>query len=129
MAKTNAKTVKRAVGRPKREFTADQVARMSQLALAGCQNNTIASMMDIPIETLMDHFRKLLTKKRCERKYNLLKHQNAAAKKHIPAMLIFLGKNILGQTDKVEQIHGITDGLSDLMKEIGSNGAGLPIKT
>ena len=125
---TKEKAAKNPVGRPKREFTADQINRMSQLALAGCQNNTIATLMDIPKETLVVNFGQLLTKKRCERKYNLRKLQNTAAKKGNPALLIFLGKNVLGQQDKVEQIHGVTDALSDLMKEISTNGSGLPIK-
>lgn len=73
---------------------------MGELAFAGCQNNTIATIMDIPIHTLTRHFGKLLSKKRCERKFNLRKQQNKAAEAGVPAMLIFLGKNVLGQKDK-----------------------------
>jgi hypothetical protein len=78
---------------------------MSMLALSGCQNNTIANIMDIPKQTLVDNFRQLLTKKRCERKYNIRKQQDAAAKKGNPALLIFLGKNELGQADKQDIEH------------------------
>lgn len=103
MAKKAKKTVgKKKVGKPKRVFTEAQVRKMCRLALNGCQNNTIASIMDIPKQTLVDNFRQLLTKKRCERKNTLRKHQNAAAKKGNPALLIFLGKNELDQRDKQE---------------------------
>ncbi len=88
-------------GRKKRKFTEAQVRKMKRLALAGCQNNTIATIMDIPMNTLKRHFGKLLTKKRCERKYIIRRDQ----KKHCrtnPTMAIFLGKNELGQADKQE---------------------------
>ena len=41
---------------------------------------------------------------------------------------IFALKN-MGWKDKIEQEHGVTDGMADLLKEIGSSGIGLPIKT
>ena len=116
------------LGRPPHKFTNDQINRMSQLALSGCQNNTIATIMDINIDTLLLHFKKLLTQKRCERKYILRTQQNTAAKKGNPALLIFLGKNELDQVDKREEVHGVTDDLAGLMKEIGGMGKGLTIK-
>lgn len=123
------KKAKKKVGRPKQEWTKSQMNEMSRLALNGCQNNTIATIMNIPQVTLVRNFGQLLTKKRCERKNNLRKMQNTAAKKGNPALLIFLGKNELGQADKQDIEHGVTDGLADLMKEIGGNGSGLPIKS
>ena len=75
--------------------------RMKELALAGCQNNTIASIMGIPMNTLLDNHRKLLTKKRAERKLMLRQAQNKHLEKN-PAMCIFLGKNELEQADKME---------------------------
>jgi hypothetical protein len=117
------------VGKPKRVFTPAQIKKMNTLALNGCQNNTIASIMDIPLQTLVDNFRGVLTKKRAERKNTLRKHQMKAAKNGNPALLIFLGKNELGQKDKREDTIGITDDLATLMKEIGGVGACLPIKT
>ena len=104
MAKKAAKkkTPKRPVGHPKRVFSEEEMTQMQQLALNGCQNNTIACIMDIPKETLVRNCGQLLTKKRCERKYNLRRLQMQAAKKLNPALLIFLGKNELDQTDKQE---------------------------
>lgn len=40
---------------------------------------------------------------------------------------IFALKNF-DWTDKQERIHGVTDGLAELLKEISGNGSGLPIK-
>ena len=93
------------MARPLRKFTDKQIVEMQKYALEGCQNNTIATLMDIPIVTLERRFGKLLTKKRCERKYKLRRDQNKAAKAGNPALLIFLGKNELGQTDKQEITH------------------------
>lgn len=94
-------------GRPKREFSEVQVRAMKRYALAGCQNNTIATIMGIPINTLIRHFGKLLTKKRCERKYKIRVDQNKHCKTN-PTMAIFLGKNELDQADKQE--HAGPDG-------------------
>ena len=118
---------KKKTGRPKREFTEAQIRKMKQLALAGCQNNTIATIMDIPIETLTRRFGKLLTKKRCERKLKLRKQQHAAADKGNPALLIFLGKNYLDQADKVEEKLHVT-GIAELYKDICGQGSGITIK-
>ncbi len=87
------------MARPKTEFTEKQIVQMQEYALEGCQNNTIATLMDIPKTTLIRRFGHLLHKKRCERKLTLRKLQLAQAK-NSPAMAIFLGKNELGQTDK-----------------------------
>ena len=112
------KTAKRTVGKPKREFSDAQLREMKELAFAGCQTGTIASIMDISEDTL--HSRKdiqgFLTKARAERKFNLLQHQNKAAGKGNPALLIFLGKNILDQTDKHEQILDVKGTLADFLK-------------
>lgn len=41
---------------------------------------------------------------------------------------VFTAKNITDMRDKREFEHGVSDGLADLMKEIGGKGVGLPIK-
>lgn len=91
------------MARPRIEFTDEQIAEMEKYALAGCQNNTIATLMDFD-KCLIDQrpdIKKLLTKKRAERKYNLRSSQDKAAITNLnPALLIFLGKNELGQSDK-----------------------------
>ena len=87
------------MARPKKVFTDEEVQQMEEYALDGCQNNTIATLMDIANSTLIRRFGKLLTKKRCERKQRLRLIQTQLALSN-PAMAIFLGKNELGQVDK-----------------------------
>jgi len=109
--KTTKKRAKRnPVGRPQTVFTAAQIVKMSKLALNGCQNGTIASIMDIPKNTLLDNCRLLLSKKRAERKNKLRTLQMTAARKGNPALLIFLGKNELEQADKNETLLTGQDG-------------------
>lgn len=86
------------------------------MAFNGCQNNTIATLMDIPINTLIRHFGKLLTKKRAERKNALREAQTQKAiKTKDTAMLCFLGKNELDQTDKQEIKHGVSKEMVNLL--------------
>ena len=111
MAKATAKRKSRAVpggpgpGKPKRVFTPEQIVQMEDYAYQGCMTETIANLMDIPRETIdtRPDIQRILTKKRCERKLNLRRIQNKTAKT-VPVMQIWLGKNVLGQTDKNETV-------------------------
>ena len=87
------------MARPKRVFTDEEIQQMEEYALDGCQNGTIATLMEIPNSTLIRRFSKKLTKKRAERKQRLRLIQTNLALSN-PAMAIFLGKNELNQTDK-----------------------------
>ena len=125
--KTTKKRVKKnPVGRPRTVFTTEQMNKMQQLALNGCMNNTIATIMDIPKETLVRNCGHILTKKRCERKNNLRRLQMQSAKKGNPALLIFLGKNELGQADKQEVEHSGEVGLTGLLATLDGQSRGLP---
>ena len=119
---------KNPVGRPQTVFTTAQINQMNQLALNGCVNGTIASIMDIPLQTLVDNCRGMLIKKRAERKNNLRKLQLTTAKNGNPALLIFLGKNELGQADKQEVEHSGEVGLTGLLAALDGNSRGLPNK-
>ena len=87
-------------GRPKRKITDEQIKQIGEYALNGCKTTTIATLMDIPKDTLKRHFAPLMTKKRCERKNNIRIKQNECMEDKVPSMLIFLGKNDLDQTDR-----------------------------
>ncbi len=92
----------------KTELTGEQWEEMGNHALDGCQDGTIAGLMDISSDTIHSSkkIQRFLWKKRCERKSKKRKEQDDHAKKH-PVMSIFQGKNELGQTDKQEfQHHG-----------------------
>jgi hypothetical protein len=101
---------KRGPGKPKRVFTAAQMKYMGDLALAGCQTLTIATLMEIPRETIdqRNDIQQFLTKKRCERKLRLRKQQEKATKSGVPSMLIWMGKQTLGQVDKQETQHTLS---------------------
>ena len=92
-------------GRPKASFSDEEIAEIEQYALDGCQTGTIATLTGIAYNTLDRHFGKNLTKKRAERKQKLRVNQNKLSENN-PAMAIFLGKNELGQTDKIEKTAG-----------------------
>lgn len=91
------------VGRPKRTYTKEQVKKIEECAFHGCQTETIATLTEIPASTLRDNFRGLLAKKRAERKLELRKAQDRQAQVGNSALLIFLGKNELEQTDTRDQ--------------------------
>jgi len=75
-------------------------AEVIKYALAGCYDKTIARLTGIPESTLKRRCGALISKKRAERKYNIRKAQNDAIAQGNTALLIFLGKNELDQTDK-----------------------------
>jgi len=117
---------KKKLGRPPKTFTAAQKKKIATLAFAGMKNNCIATFMDIDQATFETHFKKLCTKKRSERKLWLLELQNKKAKTKDTTMLIWLGKNVLDQTDKQETTHGLTSDVTDLLSQLNGKTRGLP---
>ena len=91
---------KKSVGRPKK-YNLD-TNQVEQLAGFGCTDTEIASFFDIPRTTLERNYEHYITKGRESGKIRLRQYQWAAAKKGNVAMLIWLGKQILGQSDKQE---------------------------
>ena len=91
---------KKSPGRPKK-YNLD-TKQVEQLAGYGCTDTEIASFFDISRTTLERNYEHYLTKGREEGKIRLRQYQWASAKKGNVAMLIWLGKQLLGQTDKQE---------------------------
>lgn len=93
-------------GRPKKVVTAEEMERIGNYALDGCQNGTIAALMDWDKEWLHQQKEILtfLTKKRAERKVRKRKELDMHAEK-VPAAAIFQAKNELGMSDKTETKH------------------------
>jgi len=87
------------LGRPRKIFSKARIKRIEEAALLGCQDTTIAGIMEIDLKTLKLHFSAILRKKRQERKERLRKIQWGHAKANV-AMAIFLGKNELDQRDR-----------------------------
>lgn len=89
------------VGRPRYEFSEDQIALAEEMAYNWCQDNTIAVKLDVKVDTLTRVLGKSLRLKRAEAKFALRKRQFEQSEKN-PIVGIFLGKNYLGQADKQE---------------------------
>ena len=93
-------TKKKTVGRPKK-YNLD-TNQVEQLASFGCTDTEIASFFDISRTTLERNYEQYMTKGRESGKIRLRQMQWASAKKGNVAMLIWLGKQLLGQSDKQE---------------------------
>lgn len=87
----------RVIGRAKTVIPEDQVAELARLHST---NKEMADFFDVPLQTFVDNFRDIITKNRLVTKQRLRKAQlDLALKKHDRVMLIFLGKQMLGQSD------------------------------
>ena len=108
MKKKNKKT-----GRPKKYNI--QKEKVEQLASFGCTNTEIASFFGCDVSLITKTYSQFLTKGRDKGKIRLRQLQWKSAEKGNTAMLIWLGKQILNQTDKseVELVKPIEDILFD----------------
>jgi hypothetical protein len=87
------------VGRPKLKIDADLVEKLAGI---GCPNKEIASFVGCSVDTLDRNFADVIAKGRENCKTRLRKKQIEVALAGNVTMLIFLGKNMLGQADKQE---------------------------
>ena len=78
------------------DIDAEQV---EQMAMAGATNGMIADVFCVDEATIRRRFPEIVKKARALRRIELLKLQWQAAQKGNPALLIWLGKNELGQLD------------------------------
>lgn len=86
----------RVVGRNNTVIPEEQVAQLSQYH---CTNKEMADFFDVPLQTFMDNFRDIITKNRIITKQRLRKKQLEVALNGDRVMLIWLGKQMLGQAD------------------------------
>lgn len=70
-----------------------------ELAAIGCTDREIARWFDVDEQTLRNNFSDILEKGREDLKHSLRRAQIKLALSGNAVMLIWLGKNILGQTD------------------------------
>ena len=91
------------MARPKK-YNID-TSQVEQLASFGCTNKEMASFFGCSPDLLEKSYSEYITKGRDSGKIRLRQYQWAAAKKGNVAMLIWLGKQVLGQTDKQEVRH------------------------
>jgi len=99
------------VGRPKINLNLEELERLSRL---NCTMPEISAYFDIPLRTLEDKFtnevdvRKAIEKGRATGKLSLRRRQIQIMKEtNNPTMAIWLGKQMLGQTDKQEIVQDI----------------------
>ena len=104
MKKQNKKT-----GRPKKYNIPKE--KVEQLASFGCTNTEIASFFGCDVSLITKTYSQNLTKGRDKGKIRLRQLQWKSAEKGNTAMLIWLGKQILNQTDRseVELVRPIDD--------------------
>ena len=101
-----AKTTKKKVGRPKIELNLGELERLSRL---NCSMPEISAYFDIPLRTLEDKFtnepevRKAIEKGRATGMLSLRRKQiQIMEDTNNSTMAIWLGKQMLGQTDRQE---------------------------
>lgn len=87
---------KRPVGRPRLALDPEMIHR---LAWIQCTNEEIAAVMKCSVDTLVANFSEPLKAGRLMGKSSLRRHQWRAAQRGNPALLIWLGKQLLGQRD------------------------------
>jgi len=106
-------------GKTKRIVFDQDVFKLAQL---GCSDREIANWFDMSESTLRYNFASILEKGRTQLKQTLREAQIKLALQGNPSMLIWLGKNILGQSDTPNnndnnQILPYTDDDSDIIEE------------
>jgi hypothetical protein len=102
-------------GRPKIEIDADQVKK---LAAMQCTNVEIAAFFNCDEGTIRKRFSDVLSKGRETGKISLRRMQWQSAEKGNTSMLIWLGKQYLGQSDKkdLDPESNLADMLSKLIQ-------------
>ena len=110
-------------GKPKKVIPPEDYARAMELAFRGCNNNSIELMMDWTIGFIRNRkdILRAISQKRAERRAWLLEVQNGMAEK-VPAMAIFLGKNILDQADKKELKQSVGGTLAEIVAGLAKKG-------
>ncbi len=82
---------------------------IEKLASIHCTMEEIASVCECSVDTLERRYAELIKKAKDKGKSSLRRHQWEAAQKGNTTMLIWLGKQLLGQRDVVEQQVNITN--------------------
>ena len=101
-------------GRPKIQLDPIQIQK---LAAMHCTVEEIAAFFDVSRDTIDRNYAENIAKGKQMGKMKLRDMQLQAAQKGNVAMLIFLGKQYLGQSDKVDQEIKTTDTSPDPLKQ------------
>jgi hypothetical protein len=109
-------------GRPKKQIALTPEQLVTDLAGIFCSAEEIATVLGIARSTLYEKFPDALEKGRASGKESLRRAQFKAALKGNPAVLIWLGKQYLGQTDKLPDFSKLTD--EELLRLVAGSAAG-----
>lgn len=77
--------------------------QLQKLAKLGCTNKEMGDFFGCSADLLEKSYSDILTKGRAEQKMRLRQLQWKSAEKGNVTMQIFLGKNLLGQQDRIEE--------------------------
>lgn len=98
MSKQENDTTNSKAGRPKKELDKEQVYK---LALMHCNMQEMSDFFGVDVKTLRNNYSQEIQKGKAEGKIRLRKKQFEVAEKGNVSMLIWLGKQVLGQNDGV----------------------------
>lgn len=105
------------MARPKLKINENEVEK---LASYGCKNTEIADFFNCSVDTITGRFSDILRKGRAELKRTIRKAQIDFALKGNATLLIWLGKNELGQRDS-EAENSLTDAELQKLKQIANS--------
>jgi len=106
-----------AAGRPKKEINYEMVKKLANIH---CTQKEIASVLDLSVKTLQrdEEFCRIYNKGIEEGKSALRRMQWRSAEAGSDRMLIFLGKQYLGQSNKMDMQIADTTSMDELIKSI-----------
>ena len=84
-------------GRPPKEIDEDTVKKLASIM---CTMEEIAYVVGCSVDTLENRFSEIIKEGKAKGRTSLRRHQFLAAEKGNTAMLIWLGKQFLGQSEK-----------------------------
>jgi hypothetical protein len=86
----------------KTRLTEAEQKELGQKAALGMSSRRLAAYFEIDRKTMTDHYGDIIEKQRAIAEAELLKAQWKSALKGNPTLLVWLGKQLLGQADKPE---------------------------
>jgi len=90
---------KKPVGRPRKQLDTELIEKLASIF---CTNEEIASVVECHPDTLADNFSEYIKKGKEKGKMSLRRRQYEKAMSGHSTMLIWLGKQYLGQKDRIE---------------------------
>lgn len=108
------------MSRPRKTFNEKDIQQMESLARCHCTDEEIAAFLNVSESTIKRRFGPVLTNARSQGKANLRAKQFKLAMDGNPTLLIWLGKQLLGQQDRLSQevIEKLTPESSKLVQEL-----------